>query len=241
MAISIPIERTSVKPVVPTKTPSWVSFFPGALSETIGMFLGYQPGRFPEEVKPLEKVTATIKEIPGAVKEVGKEIIKAPFRLGATIVDPWVNFAMGQPLVPKEPLKIPLLGEVPTLQQQYNKYTEAGFSPLEAGLMSGSQTAMDLAISAGMAKFFLHKVPVKVGKKEFVATVEKGKPTKMTLGEPLKTKPIVKEAKYFKLGENGIVETIPTTSKTMKVNIYDVSKTSFQRYTTNLKAQLQRV
>ena len=208
---------------------SWINYMPGELLKTTGEMLGYQEGTFPEGMKLTEKAKYFFKEIPSALKQVGKEYIKAPFRVATTIVEPWINFAYGLEPIEEKPITLPKLGEVPTTFYQYQQGRKAGLSPLEAGLMSGAGTAMDLAISAGFAQFFISKVPVKVASGEFTPTVKPDGKIKMTFGEPVKgIHPIMEKAQYYKIGEKNLLEVIPTAEKTIKVTGYNISRSQFE-------------
>jgi len=226
------------------KAPSWIQILPGELLRTAGGILGYEPGMLAEYKeltkgqKWYEQVWGVAKEVPGAIEKVGKEIVKAPFRVAATIVEPWINTAYGLEPIEEKPIKLPVLGEVPTMFYSYQQMRKAGMSPLESGLMAGSQTALDLAISAGFAQYFLSKFPVKVNSGEFTPTVKPDGSLKMTFGKSLKdTKPIMKEAKYYNMGKvrnpiggtsDMVLEVVPTASKTIKITGYNISPSQFQ-------------
>jgi len=208
----------------------------------VKLFAGGELQKFDDDITFGEKTKAFFGGVPSAAKDVAVNIVKAPLRVAATIVQPWVDFAYGVETGKDKPLEFPIVGEVPTIFHSYNRAVDSGYAPLEAGLLVGAGTATDLAISAGMAKFFTTKIPIKVGKGELVGTVKDGKPGKMAFGEPLKnTKPIMKEAQYMKLGADKLVEIIPTTAKTFKINAYNVSQSSFENIVGNIGGSLKKI
>ena len=88
-----------------------------------------------------------------------REVIKAPIRLGASIIQPWVEFAKtGQiptidTLADEEKIgSIPWIGEVPTYWRTYKEARDSGLGPLAATISTGSLAAGDVAINAALGE-----------------------------------------------------------------------------------------
>ena len=235
----------------------WPNYLASSLLETSFKFLGgdvedvkwFIGGK---ETSLVDKMKYFAESVPESIKEVGKSWAKAPLRVAATIVEPWIRTAYGLEATEEKPIDFPGLGEVPTLFYSYKQLRKGGLSPFEAGLTAGSQTAMDLAISAGMVDYFTGKIPVKVGKGELVPEapavkgakgVYKVKTTpKMSFGKPLKdTVPDVSKISYWRLGKNAMLEIVPTKQGTIKLTAYNISRSRFQNLVNNIGKTLKNV
>lgn len=86
-----------------------------------------------------------------------KAIVRAPLSVGATILQPWVQLAKGQPgtlesTQNEKPLELPWLGQVPTYFQSYKQAVDSGMGPKLALLSTGSNALGDVTMTASLGE-----------------------------------------------------------------------------------------
>lgn len=91
------------------------------------------------------------------VKGLPKEVIKAPIRLGATIIQPWERLARGedasfQGLADAPRINMKWLGEIPTYFQSYDDARKSGMGPVAASLYTGGTALGDATMVASLAE-----------------------------------------------------------------------------------------
>lgn len=108
-----------------------------------------------------EKLLTTSAAAPYAVAKLAirlpRELVKAPIRLGYSIISPWKDFFEGKsPTIAsqaaKAPLQVPWIGEVPSYWQDYQSARDSGLGPLAATVATGSTALGDVTIAASLAE-----------------------------------------------------------------------------------------
>src|SRR3990167_5846584 len=91
------------------------------------------------------------------VKNLPKEIVKAPLRVGVSVAQPWLDLAKGKPVnfetEAQKPVKrLPWLGEIPTYWQSYDEARQSGIGPGLAALSTGSLALGDVTLAASLGE-----------------------------------------------------------------------------------------
>ena len=210
--------------------------FPSALGQTFKKFGFAGQGKFPKGMSAAEKAKYFFESVPEATWKTAVNYAKmtprAFLRLGADVADPFIHWIYKAETPNLKPAKIPGIGEIPTSRQLYKQYRDSGLSPLTSGLLTGSDAAMNLAIVLGWGEYFTQKVPVKVKSGEVRIVREKtpkGLIKKAELGKINKANhPIIKKARYYKIGDKAALEVIPTKEGTLQMTGFDITRTRFQ-------------
>lgn len=138
---------------------SFLSYLPRQLASSVGL-------QFPDEetwdkMSAPDKAATTYKASQHAVgrmmRDLPKETVKAPIRLGLTIAKPWTDMARGKSgaysdIVKQEPVKLPWLGEVPNYFQTFDQARQSGMGPLAATLSTGGIALGDATLLGSMAE-----------------------------------------------------------------------------------------
>lgn len=138
---------------------SFLTYLPRQLGATLGL-------RFPDDetwdkMSTPDKI-ATIGRATAAaagrmVKNLPKEVIKAPVRAGLTIAQPWTQMATGKAgsleSTGNAPVKeLPWLGAVPTYFQSYKEAKDSGLGHLGAILSTVGTAAGDVTMTASLGE-----------------------------------------------------------------------------------------
>lgn len=91
------------------------------------------------------------------IRDLPREIVKAPIRAGLTIAAPWVELAQGKPgslesLSKSKPVELPWLGSVPTYFQTFEEARQSGMGPLAATLFTTGTAAGDVSLVGGLGE-----------------------------------------------------------------------------------------
>lgn len=135
------------------------SFLPQQIGSSFGL-------RFPDQetwdkMGFLQRSAWTAKEIPLAagrmIKELPREVVKAPLRVGITIAAPWAEMAKGnsgtiEDVQNAPVVQLPWLGAVPSYFQSYKQASDSGMGKYAATLMTIGTAAGDVAIAGSLAE-----------------------------------------------------------------------------------------
>jgi hypothetical protein len=138
---------------------STLSYLPKELMSTVGL-------RLPDDQtwdtmtfgqKAIEVGKASIATGGRLIKELPREIVKAPLRVAATIIAPWESLARGEKAdfdtlakVPK--IQLPWIGEVPTYFQSFDEAQKSGMGPLAATLSTIGTAAGDVSLVGSLGE-----------------------------------------------------------------------------------------
>ena len=91
------------------------------------------------------------------VKDLPKEVVRAPLRVTASIIAPWESLARGEEasiksLADTPRIELPWLGEIPTYFQSYDDAKKSGMGPLAATLFTGGTALGDATITGSLGE-----------------------------------------------------------------------------------------
>lgn len=99
---------------------------------------------------PQVSVWDVLKKVPKATGIVGKELLKIPPKLGASLYGMPKALTTGK--AEEKPLELPFLGEIPTYYKDVERKIQAGADPTTAAFQSGFEAMLDTAIVAGVGQ-----------------------------------------------------------------------------------------
>lgn len=135
------------------------SYLPQQLGSSLGM-------QFPDSetwdaMSVDSRIFHTATEIPKAfgrlIKELPREIVRAPIRVGITIAAPWQDMAQGksgslQSVGQREPLELPWLGTIPTYFNTFEEAKASGLGTYGSLLTASSLALGDVSITGSLAE-----------------------------------------------------------------------------------------
>ncbi len=153
---------TPINQPVIDSTPTTMDYFPRELGSALGLDLPSSDDWV--KLNHVQQSGIIAEAIPLAIGQMVRTLPKALTRdvlsLGATALKPIYDFIhTGKPssttdLENQPKLKLPWVGEVPTMYQEKADMEKAGVGPLAASLLAGGNTILKMAQTAGLAEAF---------------------------------------------------------------------------------------